>query len=127
LSVSTYEDRLANLERKVASLELRRLYEKSREEQNMPLELGRNLQEINENMTMLLGPVGAQGLDIRELKEQVQSINQRLDGMDRRFDSIDQRLDGMDRRFDTLTSSMDEKFNQVLGMLATLAARIDKQ
>ena len=72
--MSTSEDRIAALERKVAALELRRMYDESRTQQNVPSELGQNLREINENMTILLGVIGEQGQDIKTIKENVATM-----------------------------------------------------
>ncbi|QDQ02548.1 hypothetical protein FOH38_19955 [Lysinibacillus fusiformis] len=41
------------------------------------------------------------------LKEELEPVNQRLDGMDKRFDGMEQRLDGMDKRFDGMEQRLD--------------------
>ena len=80
--LSTQEDRLAMLERKVAALELRRLYDERKAEEAIPPVQAQNLREINENMTILLGVASSQGEDIRMIKEDVSGIKDRLDHMD---------------------------------------------
>ena len=82
----TQEDRIAALERKVAALELRRLYDERKAEENTPSVQAFNLREINENMTILLGVTSSQGGDIKAIKEDVSSIKDRLDRLETKSD-----------------------------------------
>jgi hypothetical protein len=82
----TEEDRLATLERKVAALELRRLYDERKAEEAIPPAQAQNLREINENMTILLGVVSSQGGDIKMIQEDVGSIKDRLDRLETKSD-----------------------------------------
>ena len=101
--MTTYDDRLASLERKVATLELRRLHDESLAQENTPPEQGRNLREINENMTILLGVTGKRGQDIRAVKSDLDAFKEHVD---QRFTSLEGKLD------------------QVLQMVTTLVKRI---
>ena len=87
--MSTQEDRIAALERKVAALELRRLYDERKAEENTPSLQAFNLREINENMTILLGVTSSQGGDIKALKEDVSSIKDRLEGVEQGLDRLE--------------------------------------
>ena len=136
--MSTIDDRLAALERKVAVMELERIYEQRQERATTPSEDA--FKDMNHHLTMLLGITSAQQIDIQAVKNDVAivkeriehidqrfdevdrqfiSIDQRLDGMDKRFDGIDQRLDGIDKRF----TSLEGKFDQMLVMLSTLTSK----
>ena len=104
----TQEERIAALEWKVTSLELRRMQDERKAQENTPSAQAYNLREINENMTILLGVIGSQGEDIKSIKE-------RLDGFDQRFDGVDRRLESMEQRF----TSLEGKLEQVLHLLTT--------
>jgi hypothetical protein len=114
LLVSTHDDRLASLERKVAALELRRVYNEGLAQENTPLELGRTLREMNENMTILLG-LGT--TDREQFIAFRQEVNQRFTDLTQdmysQFERIDKRFDAHDKRFD----SIDEKLNQIVSLL----------
>ena len=90
--MTTQEDRLATVERKVAALELRRMYDERKAEENTPSALGVNLREINENMTILLGIASAQEQNIKETQEDIKSIKERLNIVDQRLDRVETTL-----------------------------------
>jgi chromosome segregation ATPase len=122
--MSTYEDRIAVLERKVAALELRRLYDERKAEENTPTALGFNLREINENMTILLGVTSSQGGSIKTLSNDLgmlrESMEQRFNGVDQRLESMEQRFNGVDRRLESMErrfTSLEGKLEQVLQLL----------
>src|SRR6059058_733116 len=108
--MSTYEDRIAVLERKVAALELRRLYDEKKAEENTPTALGFNLREINENMTILLGVTSSQAGSIKTLSNDLGMLKE---SMERRFIGVDQRLESMEQHF----TSLEGKLEQVLQLL----------
>ena len=121
--MSTYDDRLASLERKVAALELRRVYNEGLAQENTPLELGRTLREINENMTILLG-LGTTDRERsvafqQEVNQRFSDLNQEMysgfEHIDKRFEAVEKRLDTHDQRFD----SIDEKLNQIVSLLTS--------
>ena len=100
--MSTYEDRIASLERKVAALELRRLYDEGLARENTPTEQGHNLREINENMTILLGVMGRQGQDMKSIKEDVSTIKERLGSLETKSNEHTIVLQDHTARFDRL-------------------------
>ncbi|MFJ8459321.1 hypothetical protein ACIQ57_09330 [Lysinibacillus xylanilyticus] len=50
------------------------------------------------------------------LKEELEPVHQRLDGMDKRFESIDYQLVGMNKRFDGIDQRLDKIENDVQGL-----------
>jgi len=80
--VPTQEDRIAALERKVAMLELLRSQDERKAEEAISPVQARNMREINENLTILLGVTSSQGGDIKVIKEDVSSIKDRLDRLE---------------------------------------------
>ncbi|GHO72606.1 hypothetical protein KSD_03770 [Ktedonobacter sp. SOSP1-85] len=93
MPVSTYEDRIAALERKVLNLELRRLHNEQNAERNMPAELGRTLQELNENGTILLGLYTRQAEDIATIKENLSDIKEHAERVENRLDRLETKFD----------------------------------
>lgn len=138
-SMPTQEERLATLERKVAAMELQRLYDERKAAENTPSEQAYNYREINQNLTILLGSASGQEADIRAMKddldiikERVEHIDQRIDGVDRRLEGIDRRLESFEQRFTSLEGkfeqrfiSLEGKFEQVLQHLATLTTKLE--
>lgn len=149
--MSTYEDRLSALERKMTHLELQRLQDKQTAEKNTPPELGRNLQEINQDMTILLGLYTRQseaiqviGRDVSDIKQRAGNIEGRLETLDQRFTSVDQHLDTIDQRFtgvdqrldmidqrftgvDQRLDGLDRRFDRVEAVLAQILSRLPEQ
>ncbi|HZS78593.1 MAG TPA: hypothetical protein VFA41_18425 [Ktedonobacteraceae bacterium] len=80
------EDRIAALERKVAALELRRMYDEKKAEEATPAAQAYNLRELNENITILPGVASNQGGDIKTIKEVMSSIKDRLERLETKFD-----------------------------------------
>ena len=132
----TQEERLAELERKVAAMELQRLYDERKASENTSSVQAHNYSEINHNLAMLLGIASGQEHAIRliqgdldSLKERVESIEWRLDGVDRRLDGIDGRLDGIDGRLGSFEQSVAARFETLEGRLGSfeqsVAARFE--
>ena len=121
----TVEDRMAVLERKVAAMELERLYEQRKAEENTPAERTYNLGEINQNITILLGIASSQEKDIKTIKNDLavlkESIDQRFDAVEQRFVEVDRRFDAIEQHF----TSQDAKFDQVLQQLTILNAKLE--
>ena len=89
-----------------------------------------DVKQVNHRLTMLLGIAAGQEGDIKAIKEsqgimkdRVERMAFRLDGVDQRLENVEQRVTqgfhDVGQRFDTL----DKKFDQVLQQLATLAAK----
>ena len=70
---------------------------------------------------------------INPVCQQLDKMDQRLDGMhkpfgtiDKRFEKIDERLDGMDKRFETINErldGMDKRFEKLEGTVSSIRAR----
>jgi hypothetical protein len=133
--VSTIDDRLAALERKVAVMELERAYEQIQVKATTPSEDA--FKEMNHYLTMLLGITSAQQIDIKAVKndvtivkQHVEHIDQRFDEVDRQFNSINQRFVGLDLRLygmDKHFTSLEGKFDQMLIMLSTLTSKPQRE
>ena len=113
LPMPTPEERLTTLEKTVALLQKR-----SSEA---------DIQELNRNVTMLLGIVSSQQLDIKEIKISQITVEEHLDTMSQRMESgfevIDKRLGALESRFGTL----EKKFDQMLHLLTTLTTKPDQE
>jgi|ERR1700694_5271637 hypothetical protein len=107
--VPTQEDRIAALERKVAMLELLRSQDERRAEEALPPAQARQMREINENLTILLGVTSSQGADIKVIKADVSSINDRLD------------------RLDTQSTEHTGRFDHVEALLMQILARLPEK
>jgi chromosome segregation ATPase len=127
--VSSYEERVAALEKDAALMKRDIIYK---------------LDDTNSAVTMVRGIVGAQGQDIKYIKNQVKVIDVRLDGIEMRLEGLKEQqdtqsgdskeikhhLDRMDRRFnaqderlstvDQRLTSLEGKLDQILLMLTTL-------
>ncbi|WP_164667767.1 hypothetical protein [Virgibacillus doumboii] len=60
---------------------------------------------------------------LESITERIGGIDKRLDGMDKRFDGIDNRLDGMDKRFD----SMDKRLDGMDGRMDNFEQKLEMQ
>jgi chromosome segregation ATPase len=136
--MSTYDSRLAALEKDVAVMKQDIIYK---------------LDDANSAVTIIRGVVGTQGRDIKYLIGQVKTIDmrlegltqevraiqeqqhvqgqditdikRRLDGMDQRLGGIDQRFESIDQRFTSLEEKFDRRFEQVLQAIATLTKKAE--
>ena len=74
-----------------------------------------------ERLSFLEGKSEDSGHDIRELREMVRHMDEK---MDRRFDAVDRRFEvleqKMDRRFDALDKKIDTRIWSVVGMQVAL-------
>ena len=118
------EDRIANLERKVASLELRRLYDERKAEEQTPSVQAFNLREINENMTILLGIVSGQEEDIKAVRVDVTTIKEDVSDIKRQVASLEEkferRLTSLEGKFERRLTSLEGKLEQALQILTNL-------
>jgi chromosome segregation ATPase len=113
IPVTTQEDRLAALERKVAMLELLRSQDERKAEEALSPAQARNMKEINENLTILLGVTCSQGRDIKVIKEDTSSIKDRLD-----------RLETQSNEHTALLNKHSGRFDHVDALLTQILARL---
>ena len=114
--VPTQEDRIAALERKVAMLELLRSQGERKAEEAISPAQARNMREINENLTILLGVTSSQGGDIKVIKEDVSSIKDRLD-----------RLETQSNEQTVLLNEHTGRFDHVEALLTHILARLPEK
>src|SRR6266571_5739123 len=92
----TSEERLTTLEKTVA------LLQKSS---------SGGIQELNRNVTMLLGMISSQQLDIKEIKISQIDVEERLNNMSQRmesgFETLEKRLGAVESRLDAHTGRFD--------------------
>ena len=107
------EERLTTLEKTVALLQKR-----SSEA---------DIQELNRNVTMLLGIVSSQQLDIKEIKIGLVTVEGRLDTVEEHLGNIEQRLNTLEHRVETGFGTSEKKLDQVLQLITTLTIRLDQE
>ena len=105
----TQQDRIAVLERKVAMLELLRSQDERKAEEALPPAQARNMREINENLTILLGVTSSQGGDIKVIKEDVGSIKDRLDRLETQSNEHTGRFDHVEALLTQILARLPEK------------------
>jgi chromosome segregation ATPase len=73
--------------------------------------LGNGIQDLNHNVTILLGVTSEQGKDIRGIKVNLAALNERVDAFEQnvngRFETLEQNVNG---RFETLEQNVDSRF-----------------
>src|SRR5258707_14574382 len=95
---------------------------------------GKGIDDLNHNVTILLGITSEQGKDIRAMRVSLADLSQRLDAfeqrVDSRFEALDGRVSGLDSRIGALEQSVNSRFeeqgkklDQVLLILNTLTSR----
>ncbi len=107
--VPTQEDRIAALELKVAMLELLRSEDERKAEEALPPAQARNMKEINENLTILLGVTSSQGGDIKIIKEDTSSIKDRLDQLETQSNEHTGRFDHVEALLTQILARLPEK------------------
>jgi len=120
----TQEDRSAELERKVTILELKRLYDERMAAENTPAVQAYNYSEISHNLTMLLGVASGQEHSIRLMQGDIREIKDDLDIIKGRLDGVEQRFTSLEGKFEQRFGSLEGKFEQVLHQLAALSAKL---
>lgn len=118
--MSTYDARLATLEKDVAVMQQDIIYK---------------LDENNSEIATLKRITLDHGLKIKDLADHVEALDFRLNGVEIGLESLKQEVEAMEEKFDKRLISMEEKFDkrlismeeksnkqfsQVLQMLATL-------
>ena len=60
------------------------------------------------------------GLDksIDSLDKRIDGLDKRIDGLDKRIDGFDKRIDGLDKRINGLDKKMDSRFMWTIGLMA---------
>lgn len=108
LFMATSEERLTTLEKTVA------LLQKSS---------STGIQELNRNVTMLLGMASSQQLDIKEIKISLITVEERLDTMSQRiesgFETVGKRMETLEGRFEI----QEKKFDHMLHLLTMLTKK----
>ncbi len=107
----TQEDRLATLERKVAAMELQRLYDERKAAERTPSEQAYNYTEINQNLTILLGIASGQEQDIKLMQGDL--------------DIIRERITSLEGKVEQGFTSLEGKVEQVLQHLAALTTKLE--
>lgn len=92
-AMPTQEERLATLERKIASLELELLYEQRKAEESTPSERAYNLNEVNHHLTMLLGIASGQERDMKIIKGDLSAIKNSQASLEQRFMGVEGKLE----------------------------------
>src|SRR5436853_5520566 len=111
ISVPASEERLTALEKTVASLRndfLQAIIENTHSMSTLNkvvLQQEQNTRDANHEITILTGVISAQGRDIKEMKN--------------RLESFDQRFTSLEERFDQRFTSLDGKLEQVVQLLTT--------
>ncbi len=108
----------------MASLELRRLYDERKAEEQTPSVQAFNLREINENMTILLGIVSGQEEDIKAVRVDVTTIKEDVSDIKRHVASLEEkferRLTSLEGKFERRLTSLEGKLEQALQILTNL-------
>ncbi len=100
----TQEERLTTLEQNVTTFQR---------------ETVRRVREIQENATITLGIVQAQGIDIKKIYSRLEMMDERLGFMDERLGSVDERLSSIEQRMET-------KFDEHARLLTQILERLPK-
>ena len=108
----TQEERFTALEQTLAFLQRRS---------------GVEIQDLNRNVTMLLGVASGQELDIKEIKISLVTIRDRLDVVEQRLGTIEQHLDVVEQRLESRFETVDKKFDQMLSLLTTFTAKPEQE
>ena len=135
--MSTHEDRIAALERKMTTLELKRLYDERKAAENTPSEQAYNYSEINHNLTLLLGIASGQEHAIRLMQGDLGIIRERVDHQEEDIRAIkddlgtikerfEQRFTSLEEKFEQRFTSLEGKFEQVLQHLAALTTKLEQ-
>ncbi len=93
----TQEERLTTLEKTVAFLQ------KSS---------STDTQELNRNVTIFLGILSSQQLDIKEIKISQITVEERLNTLSQRIDGFEQRFVSLEGKLEQRFASLEEKFEQ---------------
>ncbi len=120
--MSTYDERLSILERTIASLRsdfLQAIVENTHSMGTLNkviLQQEQNMRDADHEITILVGVISAQGRDIKDIKNRIDSFDQRFTSLEetfnQRFTSINQRFTSLEEAFNQRFTSSEEAFNQ---------------
>src|SRR5579885_489284 len=142
--MSNYDERLAALEDKVATIELHHLHSV---QEKTPIEQGRSLREANENITILLGIAVKQNERIKAvednlssfkvyvdqqftgIKQDIGELTIKVDRLEQRFTALENRMTALEGRFDVLENRMtvlEGRFDRLEGRFDVLEGKFDQ-
>ncbi len=108
----TQEDRLGQLEMRVTSLELERLYQKRKAEESSPSEQERDFKDLHHNSTMLLGIVSGQEHAIKTMQADLDIVKGRVEHIDTSVVALNEKVDSLDKKVDKRFVALEEKFDK---------------
>ena len=120
--MSTYDERLTAVEQTITSLRqdfLQAIMDHTRSMTTLNkvvLQQEQNMRDADHEITILTGVISAQGRDIKEMKNRLESFDQRFTSLEERFD---QRFTSLEERFDQRFVSLEGKLEQVVQLLTT--------
>ena len=138
----TQEERLAELERKVAAIELRRLYDERKAAENTPSEQAYNYSEINHNLAMPLGIATGQEHAIRLIQGDVKVMQDDLgtvkddlgivkehlsafeQGVNTSFETLESHLNSFEQKVNSRFEEQDKKFDDLGRLLLQVLDRL---
>jgi uncharacterized coiled-coil protein SlyX len=82
---------------------------------------GKGIDDLNHNVTILLGITSEQGKDIRAMRVSLADLSQRLNAfeqrVDNRFEVLDSRIEVLEQSFNSRFEEQGKKLDQVLLLL----------
>ena len=126
--MSTYDERLTAVEQTITSLRqdfLQAIMDHTRSMTTLNkvvLQQEQNMRDADHEITILTGVISAQGRDIKEMKNRLESFDQRFTSLEERFD---QRFTSSEEKFDQRFASLEGKLEQVVQLL-TIPPGTDK-
>ncbi len=128
----TQEERLAELERKVAAIELRRLYDERKAAEVTPAAQVRDYSEINQNLAMLLGiasgqegAIGQMQGDMAVVKGWVEEHGQDIGVIQNDVEVIKRDLGAAKERVTSLEGKVEQGFASLGGKVERVDRRMD--
>ena len=120
--MSTYDERLTAVEQTITSLRqdfLQAIMDHTRSMTTLNkvvLQQEQNMRDADHEITILTGVISAQGRDIKEMKNRLESFDQRFASSE---ESFDQRFASLEERFNQRFTSLEGKLEQVVQLLTT--------
>ena len=120
--MSTYDERLTIVEQTITSLRqdfLQAIMDHTRSMTTLNkvvLQQEQNMRDADHEITILTGVISAQGRDIKEMKNRLESFDQRFTSLEEHFD---RRFTSSEEKFDQRFASLEGKLEQVVQLLTT--------